>query len=347
MILLTHVSASLGIVQSTLMTLALKLLKLLILKLSLSTISPPYSRASPPSVDAPRRVDAIILAASRGMEHPEDGGLHLRGGSRATSAMRSKAKLLAKKLEWNVESQRRKTDQKMRDKIVNMASSASSKRQDEIRRIEQELGALEESPFDPPRDSASLKAAGERARYLASKYTPGQIVELEDSEEWHRETEGDPSKRTTSLDVFEDQTQIIREHNARYASSEPKDHETCDEWDVTRPDGAFWGEDKVPKLEWGQDAAEIAGLLGDEDEQRSLEQWIGEEALHELQLAQAAARKNASIDVDARVRELYAELARESNHSSSSLPQAAASRELCRQVPPVKTRRHRASADVC
>ena len=67
----------------------------------------------------------------------------------------------------------------------------------------------------------------------------------------------------------------------------------------------------MPRLEWGQDPAEIAGVLGVPDKEQELEQWIGEEELERLQQAEAAAREGAAIDVEARARDLLASLVRE------------------------------------
>ena len=181
------------------------------------------------------------------------GLLRLRGGSRAAAAGRAKAKYLAQKLSSQVDAHRRKSERKMREKMIAGAESAASKRQAEEERIERELSMIEDQPFDPATDAASVEADERRSEILRSKYAPGQIVELEDSEEWRRETEGDPSTKMHTMDVFRDQTELIRAHNERYAKGLPEAFtETGDEWDNVRPDGKMWGEEEVPKLAWDQ-----------------------------------------------------------------------------------------------
>jgi len=258
--------------------------------------------------------------------------LHLRGGSgRATAAGRSKSKYLAQKVGWKVDDHRRKTEQKMRDKLVAQASSAVTKRDEEVR-MASELDTLQGTPFDPPRDPASLKAAEERARSLGTKYKPGQIVEIEDSEEWFRETEGDPNAKTHSITLYEDQSRFLRERAEAFARGSPEPRETCDEWDILHPSGFLWGDEKVPTLEWGQDPAEIPGLLGDAADMRGQEQWIGEAGVHKIEEAKAKALSEAAIDVEARARGLYALLAREARTAGCDLPQVGVTWDLCFQV---------------
>ena len=259
--------------------------------------------------------------------------MHLRGGSgRATAAARSKSKFLAQKVGWKVDDHRRKTEQKMRDKLVAQASSAATKRNEEVQRMASELDTLQGAPFDPPRDPASLKAAEERARSLVAKYKPGQIVEIEDSEEWFRETEGDPNAKTHSITLYEDQSRFLRERAEAFARGSPELQETCDEWDILHPSGVLWGDEKVPTLEWGQDPAEIPGLLGDAADMRGQEQWIGEAGVHEIEEAKAKAQSEAAIDVEARARGLYALLAREARTAGCELPQVGVTWDLCFQV---------------
>lgn len=259
--------------------------------------------------------------------------LRLRGGSgRATAASRQKSKFLALKVGWKVDAHRRKAEQKMRDKLVAQASSAATKRDEEVQRMASELDTLQGTPFDPPLDPASLKAAEKRTRSLVAKYKPGQIVEIEDSEEWYRETEGDPSTKTHSITLHEDQSKFLCERAEAFARGSPEPRETCDEWDIMHPSGVLWGDEKVPTLDWDQDPAEIPGLLGDAAEMRGQEQWIGEAGVHEIEEAKAKAKSEASIDVEARARELYALLAREARASGCDLPQVGATWDLCFQV---------------
>ena len=181
------------------------------------------------------------------------GLLRLRGGSRAAAAGRAKAKYLAQKLSSQVDAHRRKSERKIREKMIAGAESAASKRQAAEERIERELSMIEDQPFDPATDAASVEADERRSEMFRSKYAPGQIVELEDSEEWRRETEGDPSTKMHTMDVFRDQTELIRAHNERHAKGLPEAFtETGDEWDNVRPDGKMWGEEEVPKLVWDQ-----------------------------------------------------------------------------------------------
>jgi len=254
------------------------------------------------------------------------------GGSRGSAASRQKSRFLANKVSWKVDAHRRKTEQKMRDKLVAQASSAADKRDAEEQRMARELNTLEGAPFDPPRDPASLKAAEARARSLAARYAPGELVEIEDSEEWARATEGDPGAKTHTITLYEDQSAFLRERAEASARGGPEQRETCDEWDIMHPSGVLWGDEKVPALEWGQDPGEIPGLLGDADDMREQEQWVGARRLHHIEQAKAAAVSGASIDVEARARELYALLAREARTAGCDLPQPAVSWDLCFQV---------------
>ena len=208
-----------------------------------------------PDDDQRARVDAHSLLCQ--------GLLRLRGGtSRATSQARAKAKYLAQKVGLQVDAHRRKSERKMRDQLVAMAQSPASKRQAEEERIESELSRIQDAPFDPPTDAASVAHAQQRSESLRSKYTPGQIVEIEDSEEWHRETEGDALFQTHSIEVFQDQVPIIRENNERHDEDIQDEYvETCDEWDNVRPDGKYWGDEEVPKLQWEQASRVSCPLL--------------------------------------------------------------------------------------
>ena len=277
--------------------------------------------------------------------------LRLRGGSRATHQARAKAKYLAMTVERSIETARDRAEQRKRNKLADEGSagvtSATSKHGAELQRIERELGALEHQPFSPPRDPASLAAAERRAAELTSKYAPGEIVEISDSDEWHRATEGESGTATHSISILEDQTALIQRHNMRFARAGTGEngeglHGKFHERHSWRPDGAWMNEvsdsdsggESVPRLEWGQDPSEIAGVLGDPDKEQELEQWIGEEELERLQQAEAAAREGAAIDVEARARDLLASLVREAAEEGEGgeLAQPVASWMMCLQV---------------
>lgn len=182
------------------------------------------------------------------------GLLRLRGGSRSQAAGRAKARYLAQKLSSQVDVQRQKLKRKMRDKMIAKTQSPATRMQEEEERVERRLSMIEDRPFDPATDAESMEADERRSELFRAKYTPGQMVEIEDSEEWRRETEGDASSKMHRIDVFEDQTELIRAHNERYEKGISADAytETGDEWDNVRPDGRLWGEQKVPQLSWGQ-----------------------------------------------------------------------------------------------
>ena len=271
--------------------------------------------------------------------------LQLRGGSsRSQAAARNKAKYLAQKMGYRVDAVRRAGEQKLRDKHDAMTSSGPSKKQSEEQRMERELDELENAPFNPPQDAVSIAAAEKRAQLLSSKYTPGEMVEIEDSEEWRRATEGEPGATTHTLDVWDDDSEFVHKYNERYwALAEGRDvspvpEQTCDMWDMTRPDGTCWGDEKVPQLKWGQDPVEIAGILGDRHDQRSQEQWIGEEQLFYIEQMKREAVENATIDVDARARQIYVDLVNSCAHpeggggGGGDVPQPSTAWNLCYQV---------------
>lgn len=192
------------------------------------------------------KIHAALLASQ--------GLLRLRGGSRAQAAGRAKARYLAQKLSSQVDVQRQKLKRKMREKMIAQTQSPATRKQEEEERVERRLSMIEDRPFDPATDAESMEADERRSELFRSKYTPGQMVEIEDSEEWRRETEGDASSKMHRIDVFEDQTELIRAHNERHEKgiSEDAHTETSDEWDNVRPDGRIRGARKVPQLSWGQ-----------------------------------------------------------------------------------------------
>ena len=262
----------------------------------------------------------------------------LRGGSPGQSTSRAKSKFLAYKVERQVSTHQDRKHQKMRNKLVAIAKTGGSNANTAPTAEEGmggELDALDAQSSDPPSDAVARDAAQAQADAFDAKYPPGEIVEISDSEEWRRVTAVDA--KTHSVSVFEDQTELIRKHNERFAAGiEANMQEQSDDWDLAPPDGMPRGEEKVPRLEWGQDPAEIAGLLGDFAEQRGLEQWIGERQLHYLQEAEADALAKAAIDVEARARELYIELVRdaagEEGSGGGDLPQPRVAFQLCLQV---------------